>query len=130
MGFKGVDIEAKLQSQIEDAACVFSLDDIEELEDKPGIFIVKLQSTPNVSYRVDVESGTHECRSFPLIKCCKHLVTIHHHFYEDLDIKPLKLLFVDNITPSSPPPTAEHTAITMHTLNDTQDAKLHLSSYP
>ena len=49
MGFKGIDIEVKLQSQVEDAACVFPLDNIEDLEDEPGIFIVKLQSTPNVS---------------------------------------------------------------------------------
>ena len=34
------------------------------------------------------------------------------------------MLFVDDITPSSPPTTTEHTTITMHTLNDMQDAKL------
>ena len=50
MGFEGIDIEAKLRSRIEDVACVFPLDDIEELEDEPGIFTVKSQSTPNVSY--------------------------------------------------------------------------------
>ena len=63
MGFKGIDMEVKLRSQIEDTACIFPLDDIEEVEDEPGVFIVKLQSTPTypieLILRVALASATH-----------------------------------------------------------------------
>ena len=63
MGFKGIDMEVKLRSQIEDTACIFPLDDIEEVEDEPGVFIVKLQSTPTYPIesilRVALASATH-----------------------------------------------------------------------
>ena len=104
-------------------ACIFPLDNIEEVKDEPGVFIVKSQSTPDVFYRVDLKSGTCKCCSFPLIKCCKHLAAIHHHFYEDLNIKLLKSLFLNSVTPPIQPTTPEHAAITTHALNDTKDAK-------
>ena len=123
MGFDGIDMEVKLWSQIEDTACIFPLDNIEEVKDEPGVFIVKSQSTPDVFYWADLKSGTCKCRSFPLIKCCMYLAAIYHHFYEDLDIKLLKSLFLDSVTPHVQPTTPEHAAITTHALNNTKDAK-------
>ena len=51
------------------------------------------------------------------------MAAIHHHFYEDLNIKLLKSLFLDSVTPPVQPTTPEHAAITMHTPNDMKDVK-------
>ena len=111
-GFEGLDLEMKRRAEIDAVAPSFPLDHITEYEidDEPGQFAVQSQSNPNITYHVDIEAYTCECASYSLIFYCKHLAAVQLHFYEELNLLPMDILFTTASNPLASSGSSNHIA--------------------
>ncbi|KAJ6542164.1 hypothetical protein DFH09DRAFT_1041288, partial [Mycena vulgaris] len=79
-GFHGPDLALQRHNAIHKTAAKITSEMIQEVE-AGRLFTVKSQSTPGLSYTVDLEAYTcHPCPSFPEIQFCKHICAVEDHF--------------------------------------------------
>ncbi|KAJ7645737.1 hypothetical protein B0H17DRAFT_1215974 [Mycena rosella] len=64
-------------------------------------FRVRSQSDPAIVYNVDLDAYDCTCLSFPLIRFCKHMCAVQHHFPEEFSSIPVASLKI------TPEPDAE-----------------------
>jgi hypothetical protein len=78
LGFEGKTAKDKKILDIEEKAASLSKEAI--IDGGKGVFLVQSQSKPSISYHVNREGQSCTCPSFPIVKCCKHLVAVLHFF--------------------------------------------------
>ncbi|KAJ7128412.1 hypothetical protein C8R44DRAFT_700955, partial [Mycena epipterygia] len=81
MGFEGPNLELKHRLKVTERASSISKEDI-QFDPATGKFIIRSQSDSEVFYEVDLDAYDCTCLSFPLIRFCKHLCAVQHHFPE------------------------------------------------
>ncbi|KAJ7213504.1 hypothetical protein GGX14DRAFT_563824 [Mycena pura] len=86
-GFEGQDVEVAKRAEIETEGATYVKEDIEHVHKK--LYLVILKSRLEHQYEVDIAMYTCTCREFPLIKYCKHIAAVQHHFKEVFPSLPL-----------------------------------------
>ncbi|KAJ7745005.1 hypothetical protein DFH07DRAFT_720669, partial [Mycena maculata] len=94
LGFEGPDLALKHQMEVTKRAMLIPRSDL-QLDPETRKYIVRSQSDPtNIFYEVDLDAYDCTCLSFPLIRFCKHIGAIQHHFPEAVIKIPVNTLAV------------------------------------
>ncbi|KAJ7732434.1 hypothetical protein B0H16DRAFT_1328742, partial [Mycena metata] len=81
MGFEGPDLAFKHRLAVTKRADSIPRSAI-QLDPETGKYIVRSQSDDEIFYEVDLDAYDCTCLSFPLIRFCKHICAVQHHFPE------------------------------------------------
>ncbi|KAJ7017601.1 hypothetical protein C8F04DRAFT_883085, partial [Mycena alexandri] len=91
MGFEGPDLGLKHRMKVIERAKSISKEDI-QYDPETGKYIIRSQADPEIFYEVDLDAYDCTCLSFPLIRFCKHICAVQHHFPEENLALPVNLL--------------------------------------
>ncbi|KAJ7033912.1 hypothetical protein C8F04DRAFT_1103184, partial [Mycena alexandri] len=99
MGFEGPDLAFKHRLAVTKRADLIPRSAI-QLDPETGKYIVRSQSDNEIFYEVDLDAYDCTCLSFPLIRFCKHICAVQHHFPEaKMQIPVTALIIPENSEP-------------------------------
>ncbi|KAJ7154347.1 hypothetical protein C8R43DRAFT_885158 [Mycena crocata] len=81
LGFEGPDLALKHRKAVIKRASTIPREAI-QLDPETRKYIIRSLSDPDIFYEVDLDAYDCTCLSFPLIRFCKHVCAVQHHFPE------------------------------------------------